>query len=221
MKLRLFGIPAVILGVALAIAFFKAYGALTRPSVPMPVAITVSEFAPGVQIGATVAEVRHGVAGMTYVPHLGFVGVPNRKESNLPDGRSVDFSQVRLLIDEQSRRQPNPNPAKTRVEAVEIVSAEYGASGDITSTLTRVFRRNPRTGCVRTGDATRFRDVSVWITPNERGGVAVIADHLGMQRTARPFMITSVLAFTGKFAGGRTLRADYADASCDQLIRAS
>src|SRR5437868_14679815 len=71
-RMRLFAIPATIVGVAIAIVFFKLYGMLTRPDVPRPIAIIVDQFAPGVQIGASIYDARHAVAGMTYVPHLGF-----------------------------------------------------------------------------------------------------------------------------------------------------
>ena len=37
-----------------------------------------------------------------------------------------------------------------------------------------------------------------------------------MTRTPGP-MLTNVIAFTGKFDGGRTLRANYTDMQCTQL----
>src|SRR3982751_135960 len=98
--MRLLSIPATLVGIAVAIIFFKIYGVFTRPDVPRPVAIVIDQFAPGVSIGAKVTDVRHHVANMTYVPHLGYVGLPRRREPNLPNGYSVKFAQVRLLLDE-------------------------------------------------------------------------------------------------------------------------
>src|SRR5690242_12677638 len=128
---RLLTIPATLIGIAIAIIFFKVYGIFTRPDVPRPVAIVVDQFAPGVSICAKVADVRHSVAAMTYVPHLGYVGIPGSRGTNLPNGYNVKFAQVRLLLDEETRRLPSPNPAKTRIDAVEIVSGEANAASDI------------------------------------------------------------------------------------------
>ena len=213
--MRLLTIPATLIGIAIAIIFFKVYGLVTRPDVPRPVAIAVDQFAPGVSIGAKVADVRHSVAAMTYVPHLGYVGIPGSRGMNLPNGYTVKFAQVRLLLDEQTRRLPNPNPAKTRIDAVEIVSGESNAASDISQALVMTFRRPPREGCLRTADDDRVRDVQVWTTPNERGGLALIADHRVFPRDrAKGPQMTSVIGFVGKFDGGRTLRGNYTDASC-------
>ena len=51
-----------------------------------PVVAAVEEFAPGVEIGAKVADARRAVAAMTYVPHLGFVGLPGGTGADLPAG---------------------------------------------------------------------------------------------------------------------------------------
>src|SRR3954447_22026878 len=102
--MRLLAIPAGVGGIALAIVFFKVYGLVTQPAVPMPVAAVVDQLVPGVQIGAKVAEARRTVAALTYVPHLGFVGIPKHLDTNIPGGYAVNFAQVRLLLDEQPRR---------------------------------------------------------------------------------------------------------------------
>ena len=82
--MRLLSIPAMLIGIAVAIIFFKIYGFVSRPSVPLPVATVVSQFAPGVEIGAKVSDARHSVAAMTYVPHLGFVGLPGHTVRTCP-----------------------------------------------------------------------------------------------------------------------------------------
>lgn len=215
--MRALSIPAFIVGTGLAIGFFKIYGVVTRPDVPTPVAVVVGQFAPGVEIGARVDEVRRAVGHMTYVPHLGFVGVPGEREYNLPNEGKVRFTQVRLLVDEEARLKPKLDPHKARVEAVEVVSVEDGAAREIGNALMFAFRRGPRLGCLSAAtDAGGYRQVQVWTTPNERGGIALISD-VGANGTSRypGLMITSVIAFTGKFEGGRTLRGIYSDSACE------
>ena len=216
--MRLLSIPAMLVGIAVAIIFFKIYGAFTRPDVPRPVAFVVSKFAPGVEIGAKVADARRAVAAMTYVPHLGFVGLPGGTGTDLPAGGYATFVQVRLLLDEATRVKAHPDPAKSNIDAVEIVSADPSASTDISQALLMLFRRLPRNGCLRTSTEDRLREVRLWTTPNDRGGVALISDFNAnpMTRTPGP-MITNVIAFTGKFDGGRTLRGNYTDMLCTQL----
>ena len=216
--MRLLSIPALLIGIAIAILFFKVYGLVTRPDVPLPVASVVGQFAPDVVIGARVSDARHGAAAMTYVQHLGFVGVPAVHSPNLPDGGTINFSQVRLLLDERTRRQSRPNPAKARVDAVEVVTGDPTATSEIGTALGMLFRRPPREGCLRTPDEGRFRQVQLWTTPNDRGGVALISNFtLGKPTTPSAPAMTNVLAFAGKFEGGRTLRGNYTDASCTQI----
>ncbi|HEY2377798.1 MAG TPA: hypothetical protein VGH98_17630 [Gemmatimonadaceae bacterium] len=216
--MRLLSIPALLIGIALAIVFFKVYGLVTRPSVPLPVAVIVSQFAPDVEIGARVSNAKHGVAAMTYVPHLGFVGVPNAHSPNTPTGRTVNFSQVRLLLDERTRGELRPDPAKARVDAVEVVTGEASAADDIETTIAAAFRRVPVQGCLRTPEEDRLRQVRVWITPNERGGVAVISDFfIGAPSPSHGPYMTNVIAFVGKFDGGRTLRGNYTNAACTAI----
>ena len=213
--MRLVGIPATVGGIAIAIVFFKVYGALSRPDVPRPIAIIVDQFAPGVEIGARVSDMKHSVAGMTYVPHLGFVGMPAQRGANLPGGYSARFDQVRLLLDEKTRRQPNPNPAKSRVDAVEVVTSDAGAAGEISQAFAMVFRKQPRFGCIQMSNDSKLRDVQTWATPNERGGISIISDYRPDPKApANGIAITNVIAFVGQFDGGRTLRANYTDASC-------
>ena len=219
--MRILSIPAMVFGIALAILFFKVYGIVTRPEVPRPVAFVIGQFAPGVEIGAKVADARHAVAGMTYVRHLGYVGMPAPHVANLPNGSTAAFAQVRLLLDERTRMQAKPDPAKARIEGVETVTNEGAAPAELTSAFSTMFRRPPRDGCIHTSDEGRLREVHVWTTPNERGGLALVTDFDPTRATAPPgtvgMRMTSVIAFTGKFDGGRTLRANYTDATCAQL----
>ena len=216
--MRLLSIPALLIGIVIAILFFKVYGLVTRPEVPLPVAAIVGQFAPDVQIGAKVSEAKHGVASMTYVPHLGFVGVPNAHSPNTPTGRTVNFSQVRLLLDERTRAERNPNPAKARVDAVEVVTGDASAADDIGTAISVVMRRVPIMGCLKAPDEDHLRQVQVWTTPNERGGIAMISDFfLGTPSPSHGPYMTNVIAFVGKFDGGRTLRGNYTNAACTQI----
>src|SRR5256885_102726 len=74
------------------------------------------------------------------------------------------------------RRQPAPDPPRARVAAVELVSADASAAAEISGAFVNIFRRPPRDGCLRTLEEGRFRDVHIWVTPNERGGMALISD---------------------------------------------
>ena len=85
-----------------------------------------------------------------------------------------------------------------------------------------LWRRPPRDGCLSTSEEGHLRDVHVWSTANDRGGVALISDFrttpasstTPTSYTPPSPSLTSVLAFSGKFEGGRTLRGNYTDASC-------
>ena len=217
--MRLLTLPAFCLGIALAVLFFKLYGVMTRPEVPQAVSFVVDQFAPGVKIGARVAETRRSVAGLSYVPHLGFVGLPGARRSNLPDGGSVSFAQVRLLLDERTRSEPNPDPDKARIDAVEVVTAEEGAYNRLNTAFAQLFRTPPLQGCLLTSEEG-YREVYFWVARSERGGVALITDFRRNPTSRYPGMtMTSVIAFRGVFAGSETLRGKFSDATCSELER--
>ena len=215
--MRLISLPAFVVGVALAIVFFKIYGVLTRPDVPAPVAFVVSQFAPGVELGARVNDVRPAVRGMTYARHLGYVGLPNTRPVNLAGGMQVSFSQVWLLLDAETREQSRPDPRKARVDAVEVLTTEANAPSDIAASLSQLFRNLPLEGCVARPDGDGWREVRVWSTPNERGGVALVSDPPTASPRYAGLTVTHVVAFRGRFAGARTLRANYHESPCARL----
>lgn len=216
--MRLLSIPAILLGIAIAILFFKVYGLMTRPAVPLPVAAIVSQFAPDVEIGERVSDASRTVRSMTYVAHLGFVGTPSVHGQNTPTGRTVNVAQVRLLLDEHTRSQIKPDPAKARVDAVELVTGDASVTDDIATTIMTAIRRVPIEGCLQSPDAGRLRQVHVWTTPNERGGVAMINDFfVGAPPAGHAPYMTNVIAFAGKFDGGRTLRGNYTSESCAKI----
>ena len=216
--MRFITLPAFVFAVALAILFFKVYGWMTRPDVPRPVAFVVEQFVPGVELGAKVADARRSVAGMSYVPHVGFVGMPGNRGANMPGGYVVSFAQVRLLLDEPTRSKPSVDADKARIDAVEVLTSEGGAAVNLAGAFTGLFHKVARDGCLSTSEEGNYRDVHLWTTPNDRGGVAVITDFGGNANARYPgFGLTSVLAYRGPFDGSRTLRANYTDAPCSKL----
>ena len=218
MKMRVVSLPAFLVAFVFAVAFFKIYGVVTRPDVPTPIAVVVGQFAPGVEIGAKVHDARRSVAGMRYVPHLGYVGIPGDRDSNLPGGYKVHFTQVRLLVDEKARLKPTLDPKDARIDAVEVLSVEDGAQREIGNAFQFLFRKAPTLGCLSAAtDGGNYRDVRVWMTRNERGGIALISDYDSASGRYPGLVITSVIAFTGKFAGSRTLRGNYSESSCATL----
>src|SRR3954466_12173325 len=83
----LFSFPALIIAIALAIAFFFVRARLTRPDVPTPVAATIEHFAPGVAIGTSIDHSAKKVAGLRWVDNVGFIGRP----------AATMFDEVRLI----------------------------------------------------------------------------------------------------------------------------
>ena len=217
-ELRILSIPAGIIGVVIAIAFFSLYGFVTKPDVPTPVAYVVTQFAPGVRIGATVADVKHRVSNLTWAPHVGFVGAVPAHVVNLPGGGGVSFPQIRLVLSAKARSGAKPPLEKAQIEAVEFVTSAVGAYPDLASGLTSIFRAVPRTGCVRLPDEGGFREVHYWVTRKQQGGVALVSDYAGTSSDSYSGVsLVSVIAFTGEFRGGLTLRANFAEGSCEQF----
>jgi hypothetical protein len=208
---RSFALPALILALALAIAALKAFSVLTRPDVPASVQNVVQHYsAGGIKLGATVAEVRPRVgASLTFVPHLGYVAHPR-------DASGV--SELRLLLSERDRARAAAND--DRVDAVELLTAAPGAYTSIFVDLITVFPGKPVDGCLTLAEEGNYREVRHWVTRDGRGGIALTND-FGGNRTSRHqgMVVVSLLAFTGPFAGGRTLRGNYVAESCTQHVK--
>jgi hypothetical protein len=205
-------IPAILLGLALAIGGLKLYGTLTRPAVSAEVQGIVQNYtARGVRLGATVGEVKAVVhAPLRFVPHVGFVANPRDR---------TGVSQLRLLLSARDRDRKGGDG--DRVEAIELVTAAENASTALFSDLTVRFRAVPRVGCVSVGGDEYHREVHWWTAPDDRGGVAVLSGFGGDRSFRHPGqVVVSLLAFGGKFQGGATLRANYAAQSCAQLVGA-
>ena len=215
--MRFLSIPAGLIGLVLAITFFTVYGMVTKPAVPTPVAFVVNQFAPGVRIGATVAEVKRHATNLKWVPHVGFVGKVPTHVAYLPTGPSVSFPQIRLVLSPKARSGPQPALEKARIDAVELVTSA-GAYPDIETAISTAFRAMPRAGCVRLPDEGAMREVRYWMTRKHEGGVALINDYAGTSADVYGGInLVSVIAFVGEFRGGQTLRANFADSPCDQL----
>lgn len=207
--MRPFMIPAILLGLALAIGGLTLYGRLTRPAVSEGVQGIVQNYtARGVRLGATVGEVKAAVhAPLRFVPHVGFVANPRD---------STGVSQLRLLLSARDRERKGGDG--DRVEAIELVTAAENASQALFSDLTGRFRSVPRVGCVSVGGDEYHREVHWWAAPDDHGGVAVVSDFGGDRSFRHPAQVlVSLIAFGGRFQGGATLRAKYAAQSCAQL----
>jgi hypothetical protein len=205
--MRAFVLPGIILGLALAWLGLRSYDALTRPDVPAQVQAVVQRYAPGIQIGATVRELRPRVsAPLTYVPHLGWV-------ATLRDKTGV--SQLRLLVSEQDRAGAGADG--DRVDAVELVTASPDAYITVLTDLTTVFRRMPREGCLTTPEPGKYREVRLW-TVGDDGGVALVND-FGGNTTFRHtgMVVVALLAYAGPFRGSATLRESWTARSCARL----
>jgi hypothetical protein len=210
---RSFALPALILAIALAIAALKAYSVLTPPDVPPSVQNVVQHYsARGIKLGATIAEVRPKiVAPLTFVPHFGYVAHPQ-------DASGV--SELRLLLSDRDRALPAADG--DRVEAVELVTAAPDAYTTIFQDLITVFPGAPTEGCLILPDDGNYREVRHWVTRDGRGGVALTND-FGGNRTSRHqgMVVVSLLAFSGPFAGGGTLRGNYVAESCARHSKAA
>src|SRR6185369_11581079 len=67
-----FFFPAAVIGIGLAIVFFKVYGATTKPDVPAPIAEATAFYAPGITLGKPVKEQR-AVGELRWVRYVGYV----------------------------------------------------------------------------------------------------------------------------------------------------
>ncbi len=208
--MRPFLIPAILLGLALAVGGLKLYDTLTRPDVSEVVQGIVQHYtARGVRLGATVHDVKVAVkVPLAFVPHLGFVANPRD---------STGVSQLRLLLSARDREGRGSDG--DRVDAIELVTAAGNATEALLVGVGGRLRGVPREGCVSVGGDEYHREVRYWTAPDDRGGVAVISGFGGDRSFRHPRqVVVSLLAFGGKFDGARTLRAKYAAQSCAQLV---
>jgi hypothetical protein len=159
-----FFFPAAIIGIGLAIVFFKVYGRLTKPDVPVPVAETLTSYAPGIALGMKIKDVK-GLGELTWVRHVGYV-------SNTP---RAGWVQTRLLPAPEIADRETGDP-EAKIVAVELVSTKEPLSSyQIPGKMP--YRSGPIAGCVfshRPG-LEPLRKVEVWRTKNDEGGVAIIS----------------------------------------------
>src|SRR4051812_43992233 len=113
-----FSFPGLIIGLGLAIVFFKLYGPLTRPTVPTPVSATIDHFAPGVAIAKSVGEATKRVTALRWVDNVGYIGKPG----------GTTFDEVRL-VPRRSRSGQLIADRDAQVETVEMVAfGRYGSN---------------------------------------------------------------------------------------------
>jgi hypothetical protein len=150
-------------------------------------------------------------APFAFVPHLGYVAHPK-------DASGV--SELRLLLSERDRARGAADG--DRVDAVELVTAAPGAHTSIFQDLVTIFPSAPTEGCLILSEEGNYREVRLWVTRDGRGGVALTNDFGGNRTTRHQGMVVvSLLAFSGQFAGGRTLRGNYVAESCTQHVKAA
>jgi hypothetical protein len=225
--MRLHPVAATVLGASLSFGGILGVHVLfTHERKDDPVARVVDAFVPGLKIGARIADLPSMTTAITdlkYVPDVGYLGVPDRLNWALPDRSTLEIVQVRLLLNAHTRTNRQANPARSRIDAVELISVDSTAPRRLSSALSTWFGGPPRVGCSRVPEDDRLRQVQLWLTtPDGPDGVAMIAE-LPRDPEPRPFrpMVTSLVAFRGKFQGSRTLRANFTDSTCAQIVSSS
>jgi hypothetical protein len=213
--MRMFGVGFVAFTVL--VIGGKIYMATTRPAAPLPVARTLDTFAPGLQLGEPVSAFRTKLGSLRFVSHLGFVG------ANVQAKQAAEyFPQVRLLLSTKWRVKKAQDAEKAPVEALELVTARPYMSGYLSQTIAETFRTAPHVGCVRTSTPGVFREVAYWTTKNDLGGAAVVYDwKADATYDNQGQVVTSLIVYTGRFDGARTLRADFFGSNCATLAGAS
>jgi len=212
-RLRIFSLPAGLLGVALAILFFVVYGRLTRPVVARPVQRVIAEFAHGVEIGRTVESLRAEIPGtLQFVPQLGYIANVRAPAQGWPPE-----SQLWLLLNEKDRATRDPGSA--RVDAVEVLSSAPLAFETFSGNAGSIFGKSPARGCLVMDRPGSFRHVLHWAAANDRGGIVVMVDDV---EDAGPVTsgatVATLLAYAGKFDSSRTLRGRFTPSPCKLVV---
>jgi hypothetical protein len=199
----------IVVAIAVVVAFFKIYGRITRPDVPIQVSATVENFAPGVAIGSSVKASKKKLGDVRWIHHLGFVGVLDRH----------DFALIRLAPAADARHKVYGDD-RALVESVELVSLSGDAIPTTMVDLGIVFRGSPKDGCMIPGtDDMPYRRVQYWTTPSDRGGVAMVTDWTFTPSTSTAGVnVWSMIAWSGPFKGSETLLAKFDSRSCLQIL---
>src|ERR1043166_5194777 len=210
---RVFSLPAILLGVALATLFFVVYGRLTRPLVARPVQLVIDEFAGGVQIGSRVKSVREKIPGtLRFVPHLGYIANVRPRMSGW-----LAAPQVWLLLNAKDRDQGDP--ASARIDAVEVLSAAHLAYETFAGNTMYMFGKSPAKGCLSMDRPGSFRHVLHWAAANDRGGIVVMTDDVeDGGRVAAGANVATLLAYAGKFDSSKTLRGTFSPSPCKLVV---
>ena len=202
---RSFILPIVAIAVVVVVVFFKIYGRVTRPDVPLQVSATIDHFAPGVAIGTTLGESRKKLYDMRWMQHVGWVGEINSNE----------FAVIRLAPGVEAREKERADD-RAILESVEFISAKGEAFANTMSDLGIVFRSSPKDGCIIPRlEGMPHRRVQYWTTPQDRGGVALVSDWTFTPETSTAGVaVWSMIAWAGPFKGSETLLAQFDPRSC-------
>ena len=221
--MRLHPLATLVLASSLSFAgIIGVHALLTHERKDDPVGRVMDTFVPGLKTGRRVADLPSMTSAITelrYVPNVGYIGVPDKFKWLLPDHSKLGFDEVRLLLDARTRSEAQADPAKSRIDAVQLVTADSTAPRKLASALATWFGSAPRVGCSPTANDQRLRDVQLWLTPPAGpDGVALIVD-LPLDPEPQPLRprLTSLLAFRGNFQGSNTLRATFTDSTCAQV----
>jgi hypothetical protein len=202
-------LPALALGVVLAIVFFKVYGFLSRPDVPAQVASALAHFSPGVAIGRPAGPSVDSIADAQWVPNVGYVGTLN--------GTSP-FVHARLFVSVPERSRPTGD-RDAIVEGVELVSTTSDALPNMMLAVATRFRGQPVDGCiVPASEDAPHRRVQYWSTAKDRGGIAILNDWTSAGPRGSTTVFWSMMLWSGPFRGSNTLLANYDPRTCMDIV---
>ena len=205
-----FFFPVLAIAVVVAILFFKVYGTVSRPDVPLPVSATIDHFSPGLAVAKPAKESLRALIGARWVRDVGYVGAISGDR----------FAQARLYV-ESGERSRATGRDRAVVEAVELVSVSGKDMAGVMSDLGIAFRGVPKDGClVPADDAMPYRRVQYWTTRADRGGVAILSEWSTKDRATpgQGVAVWSLYAWAGPFQGTRTLRARFDPRTCLDLV---
>jgi len=205
--------PVIGIVLIIAVVFFVVRKRTHRVDVPLQVSETVSHFAPGVAIGSSVKQSTGKLAGVQWVPRVGYVG-------SLPEASG--FVQIRLYPDAATRSKAGGDQ-EAPVREVEFVST---SSEELTKRMLEmgiVWRGiMPKEGCITslTVEDPPQRRVQYWTTRSDRGGIALVTDwDLRPNQKPGP-VVWSMVTWAGPFQGAQHLHAAFEPRSCLDSLNA-
>src|SRR6185503_4247570 len=128
------------------------------------------------------------------------------------------FTHARVIPSPDERAKP-VGDTKARVAAVELVAERSDSIAPVMFDLGIAFRGSPKDGCIMpSADGMPHRRVQYWVTPQDKGGVALLTDWtLGETTAPSQVVVWSILLWSGRFEGGKTLMANFDPRSCMEV----